>query len=97
MRFSVSISSKFRATLCPGSVGAGFAVGTGSFFSSDQALLQSISQNSLSISGTEITKDLVLENSKFIAFINTKQSPTRKFEAATDLTERTVRSFGYSS
>jgi len=97
MRFCVSISSKFRTALCTGGVAAAFAVGTVSFFSSDRALLHLISQNSSSICGTKITKDLVLENCEFIAFINTKQWPTRKFEAPADLTERTLRSFGYSS
>ena len=46
--------------------------------------------------GTKITKDLVLENDNIIASTNAKRWPARKFEAATDLTERTLRSFGYS-
>ena len=69
MRFCVSISSKFRTALCTGGVAAAFAVGTVSFFSSDRALLHLISQNSSSICGTKITKDLVLENCEFIAYI----------------------------
>ena len=95
MRFCVSISSEFRTALCTGGVAATFAVGTMSFFNSDQALLHSIPQNSLSISGTKITKDLVLDNDDIRASINTKRWPARKFEAATDLTERALRSWGY--
>jgi len=97
MRFCVSIGSKFRTTLCTGGIIAAFAVGTVSFFGFDQALRSSISQNSSSISGTKITKVLGLEHDHIIASINTKQWPARKFEAATDITERPFRSFDYSS
>lgn len=96
MRFCVSISSKFRTTLCTGGIAAAFAVGAVNFFGSDQAWRRSIPQNSLSISGIKITKDLVLDIDDIRASINTEQWPARKFEAATDLTVRPFRSFDYS-